>query len=266
MQDDPLGDRMKSYEQVEAGRKTMPRLPVIARLDGRNFSKFTKGLERPYDTRLTNLMREVMSNLVDETDACCGYTQSDEITLVFDDEKAPFFDGKIAKMNSVLAAMTSVRFNSLLPEFLPEKAEQEPIFDCRTWAVPNRQEAVNAVLWREFDATRNSVQMAARSVYSHNQCLNKNNSELQEMLHQGGINWNDYPSHFKRGSYAMRRRILKTLNAVELAKIPERYRPDGPVERNVVLYVELPPLNKVINRVEVIFDGAEPLVAEMVEA
>jgi tRNA(His) 5'-end guanylyltransferase len=106
---------MKEYEQAEAGRKTMPRLPVIARLDGRNFSKFTKGLERPYDTRLMNLMREVMSNLVDEADACCGYTQSDEITLVFDDEKPAFFEGKIAKMNSVLAAMTSVRFNRLLP-------------------------------------------------------------------------------------------------------------------------------------------------------
>jgi hypothetical protein len=60
----------------------------------------------------------------------------------------------------------------------------------------------------------------------------------------------------------MRRRILKTLNEVELAKIPERHRPDGPVERNVVLYVDLPPLNKVTNRVEVIFDGAEPEVKE----
>jgi tRNA(His) 5'-end guanylyltransferase len=257
---------MKDYEQAEAGRKIMPRLPVIARLDGRNFSAFTQSLKRPYDERLTNLMREVMSNLVSETDACCGYTQSDEITLVFDDEKPAFFEGKIAKMNSVLAAMTSVRFNRLLPEFLPEKADREPLFDCRTWAVPNRQEAVNAVLWREFDATRNSVQMAARSVYSHKQCHKKNNKDLQEMLFQKGINWNDYPAFFKRGSYAMRRRILKTLTPAELAKIPERHRPDGPVERNVVLYVELPPLNKVINRVEVIFDGAEPEVAEMVGA
>ena len=41
MRDDPLGDRMKEYEQMEAGRKTLPRLPVIARLDGRNFSAFT---------------------------------------------------------------------------------------------------------------------------------------------------------------------------------------------------------------------------------
>jgi tRNA(His) 5'-end guanylyltransferase len=131
--------------------------------------------------------------------------------------------------------------------------------------LPNRIEATNAVLWREFDATRNSVQMAARSVYSHRECHNKNTGELQEMLFQKGINWNDYPPFFKRGVYVMKRRIVKILSDEELIKIPEKHRPDGPVERNVVQYVDLPPLNKVINRVEVIFDGAEPQVAEMVE-
>lgn len=257
---------MKDYEQAEAGRKVMPRLPVIARLDGRNFSAFTRGLKRPYDERLIDLMREVTSYLVEETDACCGYTQSDEITLVFDDQKAAFFEGKLAKMNSVLAALTSVRFNRLLPAYLPEKADKDPVFDCRTWAVPNRHEAVNAVLWREFDATRNSVQMAARSMFSHKACHNKNNSQLQEMMFDKGINWNDYPAPFRRGSYAMKRRVLKTLSPEELAKIPERYRPDGPVERNVVMFIELPPLNRVINRTDVFFEGAEPKLAELVPA
>ena len=266
MRDDPLGDRMKDYEQMEAGRRAMPRLPVIARLDGRNFSAFTQSLKRPYDERLSTLMSEVAMYLVEEAEAVCGYTQSDEITLVFDDEKPAFFEGKLAKMNSVLAAMASVRFNRLLPTHLPDKADRSPVFDCRVWTVPNRSEATNAVLWREFDATRNSVQMAARSVYSHKQCHKKNNKDLQEMLHQKGINWNDYPAFFKRGVYVMKRRVLKTLTPEELAKIPPHHRPDGPVERNVVQFVDLPPLNKVINRVEVIFDGAEPEVAEMVEA
>lgn len=262
MKDDPLGDRMKDYEQAEAGRLLMPRLPSLARLDGRCFKAFTRGLEKPYDERLVRLMQEVMLKLVEETRACCGYTQSDEITLLFNGEVEVFFEGKIQKMTSVLAAMCSVWFNRLLPDYLPEKAEKLPVFDCRVWAVPNDQEAVNAVLWREFDATRNSVQSAARSIYSHNECHKKNTSELQEMLYEKDINWNDYPSFFKRGSYAMKRRVMKTLTPEELAKIPERYRPDGPVERNVVQLVELPPLNRIINRAEVLFDGDEPQLAE----
>lgn len=77
---DDFGDRMKLYEMAEAGRKFMPLLPVIARIDGRSFSKFTKGLERPYDIRLSKLMVATTKFLVQETNANCGYTQSDGAT------------------------------------------------------------------------------------------------------------------------------------------------------------------------------------------
>ena len=60
----------------------IPTLPVIIRLDGNNFSKWTKGLEKPFDKKLTQLMTETTQFLVQETNAVVGYTQSDEITLV----------------------------------------------------------------------------------------------------------------------------------------------------------------------------------------
>lgn len=80
---DAFGNRMKDYEAQTCGIKMMPRIPVIARLDVKGFSKFTKGLKRPYDERLSNLMIETTKYLVKETNANCGYTQSDEITLVW---------------------------------------------------------------------------------------------------------------------------------------------------------------------------------------
>ena len=46
---DVFGDRMKDYEQKEAGRKFLPMLPICIRLDGKGFSKFTKKMNRPYD-------------------------------------------------------------------------------------------------------------------------------------------------------------------------------------------------------------------------
>ena len=123
MSNDDFGDRMKTLEQMEAGRKCLPLLPVIARLDGRGFSKFTAGLPRPFDTRLSNLMQETTKHLVEHTAAKCGYTQSDEITLAWYSDSYDcqiFFDGKIQKMVSTLAAIASVKFNKLLPSYLPE--------------------------------------------------------------------------------------------------------------------------------------------------
>ncbi len=61
---DALGDRMKSYESVEAGRRFLPLLPVLCRLDGKNFSKFTKGMNRPYDERMSKCMVETTKVLV----------------------------------------------------------------------------------------------------------------------------------------------------------------------------------------------------------
>jgi len=100
---DSLGDRMKLYESAEASRRFMPLLPVLARIDGRCFSSFTKGMERPYDSVMTDMMIATTAALVSETNACMGYTQSDEITLAWhstDLKSQIFFDGRIMKMTS----------------------------------------------------------------------------------------------------------------------------------------------------------------------
>ena len=127
----------------------------MIRLDGKSFSTFTKGLKRPYDERLSNLMVETTKFLVKETNACCGYTQSDEITLVlYTEEKNSklYFGGRLFKITSTLSAKPSVFFNRELPKYLPEKTDAIPTFNCRVWQVPSLIEAANVLLWREQDA------------------------------------------------------------------------------------------------------------------
>ena len=200
MSQDLMGDRMKRYESVEAGRRFMPMLPMCVRLDGRSFSRWTKGLERPFDERLHNIMVNTTIGLVEETNACVGYTQSDEISLILhsDDPKSQiYFDGKIQKVISSISGMAAALFSLWTDKYLPNRinvlADPKRIatFDCRAWNVPNKEEAVNAILWREFDATKNSIQQAAHHHYSHKQLMNKHTGEMQEMLFQKGINWND---------------------------------------------------------------------------
>jgi tRNA(His) 5'-end guanylyltransferase len=263
---DSLGDRMKAYENQTCGIKMLPRIPVIARLDGKGFSKFTKGLKRPYDERLSRLMIETTKYLVKEANANCGYTQSDEITLMWYTDKIDssiYFDGRLFKMISDLASMCSVYFNRHLPKFIPEKGELMPRFDARVFNVPTLDEAVNTFLWREQDATKNSITMAASEYYSHNFLMGKNGSEKQELLFQEGINWNDYPSFFKRGTYVQRKRILTPFTTEELSKLPlkhnARKNPDMLIERWVIDSVDLPPLSTIKNRVDVIIFGKDPL-------
>ena len=267
MENDDLGNRMKNYEMAEAGRMLMPQLPVMLRLDGRSFSKFTKGLERPFDKRLSDLMVATTVFLVEELNAVVGYCQSDEISLALytDDVNTQlFFDGRIQKLTSVGAALGTAFFNRELPKFLPEKVTALPVFDCRVWNVPNLTEATNAFLWRELDATKNSISMAAQHYYSHKELMGVNGAQKQEMLWKKGVNFNDYPSFFKRGSYI--RRVKKTVKFTteELEKLPAKHaartNPDLTMERSIVERVELPPITKIVNRVDVLFKGADPVV------
>ena len=265
-----LGDRMKFYERHFGSNLTylMPLVPAVIRLDGRAFHTFTRGLDRPFDRGMTDLMDRTTRYLVEETNACIGYTQSDEITLVLYAESHNsqiHLDGKVDKLNSLLASAASLYFASHLEDYIPSKAGQRPQFDCRCFSVPNKAEAVNALVWREQDATRNSIQMLGQANFSHARLQNKSCDEIQELLFsEKGINWNDTRDRDKRGGYFQRRHIERAFTAEELSNLPERHEarsnPDLVITRREIAAVEMPILTKVINQSDVVFNGAEPEV------
>lgn len=271
---DSLGDRMKFYEKAAGCEEVfLPMLPIVVRLDGKAFHSFTKGLDRPFDERFRKLMVATTEFLVQYTNARIGYTQSDEITLIFysgEPKSQVFFDGRRDKIITILAAKATQFFNRHLPDFLPSKSnlkdENAPVFDARAFMVPARYEAVNALIWREQDATKNSISMVAQAHFSHKSLQGKNGKEMQEMLFQEkGINWNDYPAAFKRGTYVQRRKVTRPFTVEELSKLPPKHKarqnPDLVVERTEIQIIDMPILTKVINQEEVVFEGAAPKVA-----
>jgi tRNA(His) guanylyltransferase len=271
--DDPLGDRMKEYEMMEAGRRALPGLPLLVRLDGKAFHTFTKGLERPFDARLQRVMDATTRHLVKECGARIGYTQSDEISLVYHHEgKAePFLGGRFQKLTSILAATATFVFNRQLAAELPEKAERMALFDCRAWVVPSLEEAANTFLWRELDASKNSVAMAAQARLSHADLQGLSTKQQQELLFQRhGINWNDYPARCKRGAWFHRVEVVRGFTTDELDKLPPlhaaRKDPDLKVVRHDVLPLEMPPFSRVKNRVGVLFHDEAPQVEGTAEA
>jgi len=264
---DSLGDRMKMYESQETQRRFIPTLPVYARIDGRSFSSFTRGMKRPFDEQMTNAMIETTKALVKQTNAVIGYTQSDEISLMWyspNVKSSIFFDGKIQKINSQLAAIASVYFLQEAQKYWPEKLTKGlPTFDSRVFSLPSKEEAVNCFLWREWDATKNSYSMAAHSYYSAKQLHGKNSSQKQEMLFAKGLNWNDYPTSFKRGTYV--KRVVKDVKIDDetWAKIPDGKKPESRMaKRSFIEVVDVPPLASVENRAGFFFDGEDPLVCK----
>ena len=227
---DSLGDRMKCYENVTRNYLTR-RTPVIIRVDGKAFYSFTRGFKKPFDGIFVKSMQETMKYLCENIQGCVlGYTQSDEITLVIIDyekiESCAWFDNNIQKMASISASMATLAFNKYFSanvykyiedykkehqlifieednkyyNTLIDAIKKGAMFDSRVFTLP-KEEVVNCVIWRQQDATRNSINSVGQANFSHKQLQNKSCNDVQDMLmSEKGINWNDYTTTLKRGS------------------------------------------------------------------
>jgi tRNA(His) 5'-end guanylyltransferase len=164
-----------------------------------------------------------------------GYVQSDEISILvtdYDDIGThAWFDGNLQKMTSIAASLATAKFNQLRIMRHMENAmiflEQEHIeefkmahFDARVFQIPYQEEVINYFIWRQQDATRNSISSVAQSLYSAKELNGKKTSDMQEMIFQKGINWNDFTPREKRGS------IIRRVEHV-YARRDEDYSVDG---------------------------------------
>lgn len=220
-----LGDYMKSLEAVTDYR-LMPRAPVYVRLDMRAGHTFCRGLDKPFDMDFVETMQKTCAYLVEKTGAHIGYVQSDEISLVFEDTSKIPFEDRIFKIQSTFAAMAASVFTIFgLKTKLKDRIEKYfPVFDCRVMNVPAREDLVNALLWRENDAAKNSISMVAQSKYSHSKLQSKNSDDMRKMLAADfGIVFDaDYPDYLRYGSYYKRVVYWKKLEPDDIAKTPKK--------------------------------------------
>jgi tRNA(His) 5'-end guanylyltransferase len=223
---DELGDRMKSFYE-DRSRILLPRRSyTMLRIDGKAFHTYTKGLKRPFDGGLIEDMNETTEFLCKNIQgAKFGYVQSDEISILLTDyddiTTDAWFDGNLQKMASIAASLATSEFNKLRmwrmigentvdPQEHGETAYDMSIasiinskmaqFDARVFQIPSQEEVINYFIWRQQDATRNSISSVAQSLYSPKELHGVKTTEMQELIFQKGINWNDYSPREKRGS------------------------------------------------------------------
>lgn len=202
MKFDELDQKMRVFETA-ADYCVLPGIYMVARLDGRSFTRLTKDVsqfEAPFDPRFRDLMVDTAESLM-----TCGfrvtyaYTESDEISLLLDRDEQ-LFGRKLRKYNSTLAAEASAKFSLLLGKVAT--------FDCRISQLPNASLVVDYFRWRNEDAARNALnaycywtqrKQGADVQSATNALLGLSVGQKNELLFQQGINFNDVPNWQKRG-------------------------------------------------------------------
>ena len=226
---DDLGKRMKENYELVSKYQLTKRTPVIVRIDGRAFHTFTRGFRKPFDPILMESMQLTMKYLCENIQGCVlGYTQSDEISLLLVDyktfESQSWFNNEVQKICSISASMATMVFNKKFTRMannyidnameawniyddekkyiktLEKAMTMGAMFDSRCFNIP-KEEVTNYFLWRQNDATRNSIEMVGRAYFSDKELHKKTCNMIQDMLHeQKGVNWNDFSVPEKRGT------------------------------------------------------------------
>jgi tRNA(His) 5'-end guanylyltransferase len=202
MRFDELDAYLRQYETAN-DRRVPPGFFIVARLDGRGFTRLTKeqmDYEAPYDSRFRDAMIVAMKRLME-----CGfrtpfaYAQSDEISLLFhpDDQS---FERKHRKWLSVLAGEASAALSLAIGT--------HAIMDCRLSELPNLRTVSDYFRWRMEDASRNCLnshcywmlRRLGSSVLEATEFLSgKSTAQKHDLLFINGINFNNLPLWQKRG-------------------------------------------------------------------
>lgn len=203
MKPSELEARLRPYETA-SDRCVPPEVYMLARLDGRGFSRLMRvqggAIDRPYDVRVRDAMIATTEHLMHAGfRAVYGYTQSDEISLLFHQADRTF-GRKLRKWISVLAGEASAKFSLLLGELAA--------FDCRIAEIPSRARVVDYFRWRGEDAARNcllghchwALRAEGKTAEEATRALaGLATADQHELLYRHGINFNDLPAWQKRG-------------------------------------------------------------------
>ncbi len=197
MRFDDLDKIMRTYEE-SLDQYIEPDRLIIARLDGRSFTRLTKEIcefRKPFDEGFRDLMVGTVMHLMKEAgfNVVRGFTESDEISLLLAPDSTQF-NRKVRKLNSILAGEASAYFSLQLG--------MPACFDCRIIPLPDQERVDDYFSWREEDANRNAL-----------------NSWCYWTLREDGFNAADAQGHIKGKSIEEKKGLLRQYN-IEYDTLP----------------------------------------------
>lgn len=201
MRFDDLDKIMRTYEE-SLDQYIEPDKLIIARLDGRSFTRLTKELcdfKKPFDEGFRDLMVRTVMHLMKDAgfNIVRGFTESDEISLLLAEDSMQF-NRKVRKLNSILAGEASAYFSLQLG--------MPACFDCRIIPLPDQERVDDYFNWREEDANRNAL-----------------NSWCYWTLRKDGYNAADAQTHIKGKSIEEKKQLLRQYG-IEYDALPQWQR------------------------------------------
>jgi tRNA(His) guanylyltransferase len=208
-----VGNRFKELEALHESTLSTTKYTIF-RVDGKKFSTYTRPFDRPVDNNLQTAMINTTECLVKEFGALVGFTQSDEISLVFAPKTELSFGGRVLKWCTLLSGYTSSCFTDRIRALTVDRSDRIklhvnsklPYFDCRAFQVESKEEVVEYLLWRSYyDFKRNSKMNLARH-HLGSKSLHKlrANEAANKLFEEKGIDWNELPLESKYGSFSKR--------------------------------------------------------------
>jgi tRNA(His) 5'-end guanylyltransferase len=219
-------------------QSVLPTSHFVIRIDGVCFSTFTKGIQKPFDSRLTHAMVKTTVDLVSRFQAVMGYHQSDEISLVFEaadveemavvenkdskKRKRPGshpYGGRVQKLVSTAASYAAARLNYYLARYLwddvtPQVAERmkssTAYFDGRVVPCDDANSVMEAIYWRSnVDGLKNAISMIANYHFKHTELQSKSTKVKLDMLEEKGIRvFEDYSLRVLFGTWVKKEEYL----------------------------------------------------------
>ena len=237
MQFKSLEDKCSYYRSL-TDYKLLPNSYVLVLVDGRSFSHMIKNkFQKPFDDEFIRMMNETAQYVCKNVQGCkFAYVQSDEISFVLTDFDTPttgsFYNNRLCKMQSIIASLTTSKFNQLMTAYKFDKMVdeygnspklsgnevarlignmQEYQFDCKCWNVPSINDVFAWFLYRQIDCIRNSKQQTAQTYLPHSALMNKGTDEqISLLISEKGIDWNEFDDDKKYGRFIYKEEVAMT--------------------------------------------------------
>lgn len=236
-----LKDRVSAYAEI-TDYKLLNKLPLIIVINGRSFSKLTALLDKPYSEKFAECLQATLLQLVQEIEgAIFGYCGNDEMIIIARNDQSietlPWYDNSVQKIASVVSSIATLHFNNCISA-LDLNLMGEPIFYSHVFTAPNITEAINVIVSKQQKSLISSIHFAC--FYELLKKHDKN--DIKEMLsgttiddkinllrQECNIDFNQYPSSFRRGAACYRTPQIVMFEGDELIKNKWALNTDVPI-------------------------------------
>ncbi|SCU90859.1 LADA_0F06788g1_1 [Lachancea dasiensis] len=225
--------RFEYVRQFETHCTLLPETYIVVRIDGKKFHEFSKhyDFEKPNDARALRLMNACAKNVVLKyrNDIICAFGESDEYSFILRKDTV-LFKRRHDKLSSLFVSLFSSNYVALWDKFFPDRPldyKHLPFFDSRCVCYPSLNTIKDYLCWRFVDTHINNlyntvfwnliIKCGLTPQESEQKLCGTLSSEKQEILFADcGINYNNEPEMFKKGSLITNKGEITHVDVVKI--------------------------------------------------